>query len=126
MLRITFNNDLLGPYETMSAIGIDNVVQNVKRDRESHGIVFAIILNLSFIKDGRQYLKQAYENYGGIDASVSVFMELYNPNLYKWEPYFNGQVDFNLRDLEEDRITVNIVEGLNFQSAIINGKDIDI
>lgn len=126
MLRITFNNDLLGPYETMSAIGVNDVVQNVKRDKESHGIVFAIILNLSFIKDGRQYLKQAFENYGGIDASVSVFMELYNPNLYKWEPYFNGQVDFNLRDLEEDRITVNIVEGLNFQSVIINGKDTDI
>jgi len=129
MIRITFNNDFLGPYTTDTAIGINEIVKEFKRSEKNDGIVFQIILSLRFIKDGREYLRRAFELYGGIDAQVSVLLEEYNPNTYKFDQYYpKGEINFNLYNLDEESVEVNIDEGDGFQTWVLNSleKEIDL
>lgn len=121
MLRITLNNEFLGPQETMEVIGINEIVQNIKRDEVADGVFFSLVLNLQFIKAERSYIQQAFELYGGPDAQVTVLIELENPNTTKFETYFIGTIDFSLYTLEEDKVAVNIIHGIGFQEKILNG-----
>src|SRR6478609_6504094 len=122
MLRISLNNEFLGPQTDDVAIGLNELVQNIKRG-EADGVFFSLIINLQFIKKLREYIVQAHNGYGGIDAVVLVTIEQLNPNTYKFEPYYSGQIDYNLYDLEEDRVGVNIIEGIGFQNLVLNGLE---
>lgn len=126
-LRIQLLNDFLGPLviETDDPIDINSLTQTVKRSEVSDGIVFEIIFDLDFIKKGRRYIKQAYEQYGGIDAVVTVLLYEYDPNLRKWKLYGTGQVNYNKYDLSEETVTVNI-EQTGVERRVLNMMEIDV
>jgi len=126
-LRFQFINEFLGPLTIKEAdpIGINEMTQTVKRSTDNEGVIYEIIFDIDFIKEARSYLKQAFENHGGIDAEVLVNVYEWDPNLRKWQLYANGKVNYNKYDLYEDKLTVNI-EQVGFQRRILNLLDTDV
>jgi hypothetical protein len=126
-LRVQLLNEFLGPLtiEEADPIGINEVTQTVKRSTDNEGVIYEVIFDIDFIKQGRNYLKEAFEKHGGIDAEVLVNMYEYDPNLRKWKLYANGKINYNKYDLYEDKVTVNI-EQIGFQRRILNLLDTNI
>lgn len=123
MIRLTFRNENLEPIRTDEGIDINAITQVIKRDTQAVGVSFSLVIGVKLIKGVREWLETAYQQCGGIDAIVNVLFEKYNPNTYKWTTYFIGTVDFNNRDLGEDEIIVEFVEGNGFQQNVLNGLD---
>lgn len=124
-LRVLLTNDTIGSLIPKDPIDINSIKKTVKRSEQGDGIIFEIILDLEFIKDGREYIKTAYENCGGIDAQVNVFLYRRNANKRKWELYFEGQINFSRWDLDEDRVTVTI-DQTGFQRKVMNLLDTEV
>lgn len=126
-LRLQLIHEALGPLtiEKADPIGINEMTQTVKRSTDNEGVVYEIIFDVDFIKESRLYLKQAFEQFGGIDAEVLVNAYQWNPNLRRWKLYANGKVNFSKYDLYEDRLTVNI-EQVGFQRRVLNLLDTDV
>lgn len=126
-LRFQFLNEFLPALiiDDADPIGVNELTQTLKRSAENEGITFEVILDLDFIKKGRRYLKQAFENHGGIDAEVLINIYQYNTNARKWRLYANGRVNFNKYDVYEDRLTVNM-EQVGFQRRVLNLLDTDV
>lgn len=120
-LRIHLYNSVLGPLTIIKAdpIGINDLTQIIKRSDDYQGLIFEVIFNFEFIKEGRSYLKLAKEKCGGIDAIVVVTIYEWEPNLRDWEFYAMGQVDFKRYELREDRVIVNI-EQTGIERRILN------
>lgn len=120
-LRIQFFNNKIGSkiIEIADPIGINELTQNVKRSNDNEGILFQVIFDLEFPKDGRRYLKQCFEQAGGIDAVVLTNIYELDPNLRRWRPYSYGKVNYQKFDVYEDRVVVNI-EQTGFQSNVLN------
>lgn len=127
MLRIQLINNLLGPLiiEVDDPIGINEITKTIKRSAENEGIIFEVILDLDFIKLSRRYLKQAFEDDGGIDAVVLVNIYQRNVNTRRWVLYANGTVNYNKYDLFEDKVTLNL-EQTGVQRRVLNSLDIDV
>lgn len=126
-LRFQLINEFLGPLtiEKADPIGINEMTQTVKRSTDNEGVVYEIIFDIDFIKEGRRYLKQAFENHGGIDAEVLVNVYEWDSNLRRWKLYANGRVNFAKYDVYEDKLTVNI-EQVGFQRRVLNLIDTDV
>lgn len=126
MLRVQLLNDSLGPLviDRNDPVGINELVQNIKRSADRKGIVYEIVLELEFIKEGRRYLMDAFET-KGIDTEVRVNIYSYNPNTYKWVLYYSGSVNFNKYDVSEDRVVVNIDQS-SMEREIQNLEDVDV
>lgn len=126
-LRFQLLNDSLGPLilEKADPVDINALTQTIKRSEGYDGIIYEIILDVEFIKDGREYIKAAYENYGGIDAQVNVNIYERDPNLRRWVLYTTGQINFNKYDLYEDKVVVAI-EQTGFQRKVLNLIDTDV
>lgn len=126
MLRIHLINSAVGSYiiEKYSPIGINDLTQTIKRSEEE-GVIFQVILDLEFIKKGRRFIKQAYEEAGGIDAEVNVLIYERDINAKRWRLWAEGKVNYNKYDLEEDKVTVNI-EQVGFQRRVLNLLETDV
>lgn len=126
-LRIQLISNNFAPLieEIADPIGINSLTQTVKRSEKNTGIIYEIIVDLAFLKDGRRYLKQCYEVTGGVDAQVSCLIYDYNPNLRKWELWFEGQVNFNKWELDEDQLAVAI-EQTGFERRLLNLKATEV
>jgi len=128
-LRIQLISDILGSFviDHDDPVGINEITQTVKRSADNDGVVFVIVLDLGFIKQGRRFIKQAFEQCGGIDAVVKVNVYLYDPNARRFNLYNQGTINFAKYALEEDKVTVNIDQG-GFQNAVLNllEQDVDL
>lgn len=126
-LRFQLLNDILGPFiiEKNDPIDINAISQTVKRSEENDGVIYEIIIDIEFIKEGRDYIKKAYEQCGGIDAQVSVNVYERDPNAKRWKLYFSGQINFNKYELSETGVGVAI-EQTGFQRRVLNLMDTDI
>lgn len=126
-LRVQLINDTIGSaiLETADPVDINEVVQTVKRSKESDGIIYEVIMDLEFIQDGRTFIKNAYDLGGGIDSEVFINIYELDPNLRKWNLYSSGQINWNKYDLYEDRAVVQ-VEQIGFQRRVLNMKEIDV
>jgi hypothetical protein len=111
--------------EVADPIDINSLSQKVKRSDDNEGVIYEVVVDVEFIKDGRAFIKQAYELYGGIDAQVQVNIYERNPDLHKWELYFTGQIDYTDYELSEDKATVTI-EQTGFQRRVLNLMDHDV
>lgn len=128
MLQIQLISESVGTLNIDNVIDINALTQSIKRSSEvSEGVIFEMVLDVEFIKEGREFLKKAFEQTGGIDAKVEVKVFEYDPNRRRWDLFFNGKINFNRYELTEDRCIVNI-EQTGFNMDIINQleKDIDI
>lgn len=127
-LRFQLYSEQLGPLiiERGDPIDINALKQTIKRSKDiNDGVLYEVILDVEFIKEGRSYLKTAYEQCGGIDAKVDVVIYDRNPNTRKWELYSVGQINFQRYEVTETSITVNI-EQTGFQTKVLNLKEVDI
>lgn len=126
-LRIELINNVVGSkiLDYADPVDIHSLGKVVKRSAEAGGVIYEVMLDLAFIKDGRQFMKEAHETAGGIDAIVVVNVYEWDPNVYKWLPYATGQANFNSYDLGEVDIVLN-VEQTGIQRRITNMMDIDV
>lgn len=126
-LRFQLLNDFLGPFviDHDDPIDINAISQTIKRSEENDGVVYEIIVDVEFIKAGREYIKKAYELYGGIDAQVNVNIYEMDPNERRWKLYAQGQINYNKYDLSETGVAVAI-EQTGFQRRVLNLMDEDV
>lgn len=126
-LRFQLINSFLGSLviDKADPIGINEMTQTVKRSTDNEGVIYEIIFDIDFIKEGRRFIKSAFENYGGIDAEVLVNVFEYDPNERKWLPYAEGRINFQKYELYEDKVTINI-EQIGFQRRVLNLLDTDV
>ena len=126
-LRFQLINSVVGSLivEKADPIGINSLTQNVKRSPTNDGVMYEIILDLDFIKDGRRYFKNAYEQAGGIDAQVDVNIFDYEPNLRTWELYFTGRANMAKWALHEEKVEIGI-EQTGLERRVLNLLDTDV
>lgn len=119
-LRFHLYNDSLGPLTVVNdPIGINDLTQTTKRSEDWEGVLFQIVFDVEFIKEGRDYIKRAYESDGGIDAVVNVSLYNRHPNTRRWEHYGTGRINYNKFDLSDETVIVNI-EQTGLQLNIMN------
>ena len=121
MLRVQLINDYLGSIvlDKEDPIDINEVTKTLKRSEKYDGIVFEIVIELSFISEGRAFIKQSYEIGGGIDAEVFVNIYDRDPNNREWELYYTGQINYERYELDEDKVVITI-EQTGFQRRLLN------
>lgn len=128
-LRFQLIHDSLGPLivDIADPIGINEITKTIKRSSDNEGVIFEIVFDVDFIKKSRLYIKQAFEEYGGIDAVVLVNLYYRDANARRWRLYGNGKINFNKYDVYEDKVTVNI-EQSGFQRRVLNllERDVDL
>lgn len=128
-LRVQLINEFMLPLVITKAdpIDINNITKSIKRSKSNDGVIYEIIVDIAFIKEGRLFLKQAYELYGGIDAKVDVLIYEEDPNERIWKLYFTGQINFLTWELSEDRVIIT-TEQTGIQRNITNSmsRDVDL
>ena len=80
MLKITLYSDTLGSFVVNpDAIDMDKLDQTIQRSSEvADGIIYEYSLDLSFTKDAKDFLINAYRNTGGIEAIVTANIHEYD------------------------------------------------
>lgn len=78
-------------------------------------------LELKFIKDGRDFIKDCYEAYG-INAVIGIKVEYYL-NSGSWQTRFEGTIDLSTYKISELSVDVQIKYG-GFQDLILNRSNI--
>jgi hypothetical protein len=126
-LRIQLVNDYVGSLviDKADPIDINSLTQTIKRSDKNDGVVFEIVFDLEFIKEGRRFIKQAFEVGGGIDAQVLVNIYELDPNARRWKLYGAGTVNYNTQDLGEDTVKVTINQ-TGFQVSTLNQITVDV
>lgn len=128
MLRVQLINNVIGSkvLEVTDPIDINNIIQTYKRSEEHAGVIFEVIFDLQFTKEGRQFIWQAYEQDAGIDTITIVNLYELNPNATKkWNLVATGQVNYNKFDLGEHDVVVNI-EQTGLERRVLNMLEIDV
>jgi hypothetical protein len=126
-LRVQLVNDQIGVLviDHDDPIDINAIVRSIKRSEENEGIIFEVVLDLEFIKGGRDFIKRCYEEAGGIDAVILINMYDRNPNTRRWELDNTGQINLNKYNLGEDNVEVAI-EQTGLERRVLNMMELDV
>lgn len=117
--RFTLLSDLLGQRvlgtdpEGWSDLGV-----HIARDPQAHGLTTEYTVKLGFVKDGRAYLRRAYDA-AGIEANVLLIVEQLDPNTFQWLPYYRGRVNLSAAKFTTLRCQAN-VENADFTQKFLN------
>jgi hypothetical protein len=120
-LKIQLLNSVFGSLKigVNDPVGINEVTQTIKKSEQYEGVVYEIMLDLSFIKESKKYLTDCFYFAGGIDAKVIAQVYAYNPNTYLWELYYVGQVNYQRWDKGETDVIVTL-EQAGKDRAVLN------
>jgi hypothetical protein len=128
MLRVQLICNAIGSLliDRDDPIDINELILEVRRSEDNDGIVYNVVFDLEFIKASRDFLKTCFESGGGIDSEVVVKIYQRDRNRRRWKIYATGKINWNKRDLLEDRIVVSI-EQIGFERRVLNfiNKKID-
>jgi len=126
-LRVQLINDKLGSLviEFTDPIDINSLSKTIKRSEEFEGVVFIVVFDLEFPKEGREFLKNCYDLDGGVDCICFANIYNRNANLRKWELYTAAQVNFNRFELDEITCIVNL-EQLGVERRVTNLIETDV
>lgn len=106
--RFTASSDLLGRRVfKYDPIGWESIAATLRRDSSRHGTTVDFISDLNFVKDGRAYLLRAYQA-AGVQANVRILIEQYDPNEFRWLPYYSGRVHFLEAEIGPTQMKVNL------------------
>jgi len=124
--RFYLNNASLGLLELKIAPDgwIKNEVEYV-RSETYHGVSRSIsVKELTFFKDGRDYLQSAYENQG-IDCLVSFTVNMLDKATQTYLEYHVSEIDFGTYDISETGVKVGIVDN-SFNEKIYNRDSVEV
>jgi hypothetical protein len=109
LFRYTLGSDLLGTRRLRyEPVGGDQLSLSLHRDHlKIHGTGLDYSAGLSFVKDGRAYVARAYQA-AGIEADVTARVEQYDPNAFLWQPYYQGQINFEAAEFTATQAKVTI------------------
>jgi len=103
--------------------GLDKFELELRRSRDHQGVFYEFGVNLKFFKDGRRMIRDVYEQFG-IDGQIECRIFEYNPNTYKFEKIYTGQL--RLQDYEIDEIGVEVnIEQVGIEREFENKMKID-
>ncbi|WP_426491064.1 hypothetical protein [Hymenobacter sp. 102] len=95
LLRFTLLSELLGPQrQNVDPIGWEDMGVQLHRDGKYHGMTTEYTVELGFVKEGRAYLAQLLE-VAGVEAPVTLMVEVYDPNTFYWETCYQGPLDLS-------------------------------
>jgi len=124
MYRYTLLNKKRGRYVLKhDPIGWDSTRYNLKRSERYHGIVAEYSADLSFIKDGRDYIQGVYEDEGP-EGVIGIIVEDQNLDM-RWEREFSGVLNLDNYDIDDVKVTTNIEQD-GFTQRFLSGEDLEI
>ena len=103
-----------------SPIGWDENFIQLQRSKEYHGMFRSYTVNLQFVGDGAQRLKDIYYNYANLDDKASGYNAKATLHIFKLDPikltyslFFTGDFDFaTFKESTSDySIEITVVEG---------------
>jgi hypothetical protein len=102
MFRFELESDIIGGRKAITTpVGWESNKPVLTRDEFYHGVIRSFTVDLSFIKDGYEYLKQIYA--AGILSECLVYIYEHNNSTHEYELQDIGKVDlttWNERDLD--------------------------
>lgn len=126
-LKVQLVNPFLGTklLKVADPVDINSLTKTIKKSEDGGGVLFEVILDLEFIKDGREYLKAAHDLHGGIDADVTVNIYERSVSQNKWLIWGTGKVNFQRWGLREDRAIV-LIEQKGIARRVLNQMENDV
>ncbi|MET4106052.1 hypothetical protein [Hymenobacter sp. UYP22] len=95
LLRFTLLSELFGPQrQSVDPLGWEGMGVTLHRDGKYHGLTTEYTVELGFVKEGRAYLAQALD-VAGVEAEIGLLVEVYDPNTFTWEVYYQGRLDLS-------------------------------
>lgn len=79
---------------------------------------------LTFVKDGRDFIQTAYER-GGIDYEVSINIYILKSSTFQYQLYFSGKLDLSTYKIDSIGATCEVIPS-GFQDVVLNRADIDV
>lgn len=126
MLKIQLQNNAIGQVTLETDPSeINAIIQDIKRSEKFEGVINEVITNLTLSKEGRRFVKRAFEADGGLDCVVIVNLFGYDPNGRRWVLEYTGQINFNQYEVHEDVLIVTLHQ-VGFQSNILNLMNTDV
>lgn len=106
-------------------VDINALQSELKRSKDTDGVIRQVVIDLKFIKRGRAFVKRCFEQSGGPDAKLLCNVYWLNPNTRQKELYCSGQANFANYELTEDTLVID-VEQTGFQRLIENSMNIPV
>lgn len=126
-LRVQLFNDRLGNLlmNDIDPKGLDSFKDSIKRSADNEGVVYSFSTNLEFPKRAKQFIRQAYQIDGGIDAIIYITFYEYDSNAYKWNILQNAKLKLSNLAFDETFAATNC-EAVGFQTKFLNLIDADV
>ena len=95
------------------------------RDKEYKGVIQSYSTNeLTFVKEGRDYVQRGYER-GGIDYEIKIKIYLLKNSNFKYQSYFVGKIDLATYKIDSIGVTCEVTP-TGFQDVVLNREDLDV
>jgi len=98
--------------------GLVDFELELKRSSEHDGLFYEFGVNLKFFKEGRRLIRDIYEEFG-IDGKIEIRIFEYQPNKYKFEKIYIGQLRLQDYEIDEIGVTINVEED-SIERSFIN------
>ena len=79
---------------------------------------------LTFVKDGRDFVQTAYET-DGIDHEVTINIYILNNSTFQYQLYFAGKLDLSTYKIDSIGVTCEVIP-TGFQNIVLNRDKIDV
>ena len=104
-----FNKDL-GTKTIVDPIGWEDDNKEFARNMEFFGIVSNFSNNLTFVKNGADYINYCLDNYG-INAEIKLMREELDPQTDVWTEVYSGFLDLSTWSIEKRQVKVRFNSG---------------
>jgi len=95
------------------------------RDKEYKGVIQSFSTNeLTFVKEGRDYIQRGYES-GGIDFEIKIKIYLLQNSNFKYQLYFTGKLDLSTYKIDSIGVTCEVTP-TGFQDVVLNRDDLEV
>ncbi len=105
-------------------IGWDKNLLTIKEDSKYQTVTRSIVVKLEFIKEGKQYIQQIYEEYG-IEGYVTLKINEWNPQAHRYDFLHEGRVSLATYSVTKTGVECNIEE-LGFVQAFKNNDEVPV
>jgi hypothetical protein len=95
------------------------------RDPQYKGVIESYSTNeLTFVKDGRDFIQSYYEK-GGVDYEVNISIYILNNSTFKYQIYYSGKLDLSTYKIDSTGVTCKVIAS-GFQDLVLNRDSIDV